>query len=144
MNAEISSAGLHPRERERHAGHGLAVLACVLILADTALLVVTGLWVFSRAGVHPPAIQHLFVTTPLPLMVYLTWMIGVFASVAAILAVVLYGFRERWLWRVLVLASIAWLAFPPVHALIGLMAFLLLLATRERFPRRLDPHAPAF
>ena len=120
----------------RIKGQGLALLACVLILADTTLMIATGLWVFFRAGFDAGAIQHLFATTPLPFMVYVVWLAGVFASVAAVVAIVLYDFRERWFWRCLLVASVAWLAFPPVHALIGVGALILLLACRDRFPRR--------
>ncbi len=127
--------------RRKHAGYGLAVVACGLIVAETVLLVITALAVGWQTGFEGAALRQMIATTPLPLGIYLLWAGGVMASAAAVIAVLVYGFRERWFWRYLVVGSAAWLVFPPVHSIIGLLALLLLLKNRAYFPEHLPTRA---
>lgn len=123
----------------KHAGHHLAVLASTLIAADTFFLLLTLGIVLTHSALNASGLRHLLSDTPFPLVVYVLWLIGVAGSAAAVLSIILYDFRERWFWRWMLVGSLAWLAFPPVHALIGLVALVLLLRNRSAFPKHLEP-----
>jgi hypothetical protein len=118
-----------------HPGRPLALLASGLIAADTVFLLVTLGLVGAFTHFHGMEIRRLLSETPLPLMIYALWLLGVAATAAAVSAIFLFDFRERWFWRWMLVGSLAWLAFPPVHALIGLGALLLLLRNRASFPK---------
>ncbi len=109
-----------------------------LIAADTFFLLLTFGLVAGFTHMHGPAIRQLLAESSLPLAIYGLWFVGVAASVAAILAIVLYDYRERWFWRWMLIGSLAWLVFPPVHALIGLGALILLLRNRSSFPKHAE------
>ncbi len=121
------------------AGRPLAVLASGLIALDTLFLVVTFGLVAFFTRFNEAQLRVALAESPLPLAIYAVWLIGVAATAAAIAAVILYDFRERWFWRWMLLGSVAWLVFPPVHALIGLVALVLLLSNRSAFPKRAEP-----
>lgn len=116
-------------------GRPLALLASGLIAVDTLFLVLTFGMVAAFTHFNGPALKQLLSDTPLPLAIYGMWLVGVAASAAALLAIFFYDFRERWFWRWMLVGSLAWLAFPPVHALIGLVAVILLLHNRSSFPK---------
>lgn len=124
-------------------GHRLAVVASVILLSNTLILLITGAAVFEYSWFHRSAIQHLLAESYLPLVIYLMWAMGLAGAVAALGAIVYFDFRERWFWRCLVIASVSWLAFPPVHTLIGLFALVLLIGCRRAFPHRQSAATPA-
>jgi hypothetical protein len=126
--------------KTKHAGHGAALVASVLLLADTVLLVFMGGGLL-RGLSQGASISRLLDHTALPLEIYVAWALGIFGSIAAIAAIVLYGFRERWFWHCLLVASVSWLVFPPIHAVIGLLSLILLVRYRTAFPRRLPSSA---
>ncbi|WP_153811371.1 hypothetical protein [Terrimicrobium sacchariphilum] len=104
------------------------------MILDTIGILLTAAIVWSLTGFHYLELQHLWQNSPLPLAVYGLWLGGVAGTTAAIVAIFVFDFRERWFWRCLIVASLAWLAFPPIHALLGLLAFFLLLRSRRAFP----------
>lgn len=120
----------------RHGGFGVAVLASTFVILDTLALLLTAGIVWSITGFRLHDLQQLWLDSPLPLAVYGIWVGAVAGATSAIIAIFVFGFRERWFWRCLLLASLAWLAFPPIHALLGLLAFVLLLNCRKAFPLR--------
>lgn len=121
---------------KRHpAGYFLALLASGMLLAASFLALGTVLYI-AFASWHQnvmPVLRELLSSTPLPLFVYLIWALSVFGSGAAIVAVALYNFRERWFWRCLLVASVLWLFLPPLHTVIGLISLILLLNLRHAF-----------
>jgi len=117
-----------------HSGFGVAVVATGFVILDTLALLLTAAIVWGSTGFHAGELQQLWQSSPLPLAVYGIWLGGVAGTTAAIIAIFVFGFRERWFWRCLIIASLAWLAFPPIHALLGLLAFFLLLRSRREFP----------
>lgn len=120
----------------------MARLAGAFVFADIALIVGVGIWVFSAVGLNFPAIERMFTSSPLPMLVYAGWALAIFGTVAAIASIVLYGYRERWFWRCMLAASIVWLAFPPVHFVIGLISLIVLIRTRRFFPKNQDLDDP--
>jgi hypothetical protein len=128
----------HPSQ----AGRPLAVLASGLIALDTFLLLLVSGLIVSFSHFNVPAIRHMLAETPLPLAIYGLWLVGVAATAAAISAIFLFDFRERWFWRWMLVGSIAWLVFPPLHALIGLAALILLLRNRASFPKHAERNEP--
>lgn len=117
--------------RPRRPGDALARLSAALLGIDVLLLVflLTALAVHAAAGS-----LHDFLTRPgFPLLLYAVWGLGVFGSAGAICAITVYGYRERWFWRWLVVASAAWLTLPPVHTVIGLVALAALIHHRSSF-----------
>ena len=80
--------------------------------------------------------------TPLPAAVFLVWFAGIAATASALVTIMIYNFRERWFWRFLIVGSLAWLAFPPLHSLIGLFSLILLLRNRRNFPEIRDAPVP--
>lgn len=114
----------------------MAVIASGFVLLDTFALLVTAGIVWTLTGFHSGNVLHLWQNSPLPLAVYGIWLGGVAGTTAAVIAIFVFGFRERWFWRCLIVASLAWLAFPPLHALLGLLAFIFLLRSRAGFPVR--------
>lgn len=127
------------RSRTRHPGHALARLSATILGIDVLLLVflMAGMLVHAAAGS-----LHDFLNRPgFPLLLYAVWGLGVFGSAGAICAIAIYGYRERWFWRWLVVASAAWLTLPPVHTVIGLVALVALLHHRSQFLRQQPPDA---
>jgi hypothetical protein len=125
-----------------HRGYRLAILACVLIAADTAMMLCTALWVF-HLWLNGLPLKDLLTQTVLPVVIFLVWLTGIAATAAAIVSIFVYGYRERWFWRYLVIGSLAWMAFPPLHLLIGLASLALLLRNRKRFPSIQPAASPA-
>lgn len=107
-----------------------------MIVVDTILVVGIGVWVAIETGFRPGGLRDLLAGSALPALVFLAWALGIFATAAAVVAIALYGFRERWFWRILVLGCAAWLVFPPIHSLIGLLGLVLLIKNRSSFPRQ--------
>jgi len=126
---------------KKHPGHALAVTASSLILLDAVLVAGTFLTVLVLTSFHEPRLREMLATTPLPFALYLTWALAVFGTAAALVAIALYGFRERWFWRCLMVGAIMWLLFPPVHMLVGLISLILLIHFRKAFPKHLSPAA---
>jgi len=126
---------MNEKEYQPHPGRPLALLASGLIAVDTIFLLLTFGVVAAFTGFHLPALREMLSDTPLPLAIYGLWLVGVAASAAALLAIFFFDFRERWFWRWMLVGSVAWLVFPPVHALIGLAALILLLRNRSSFPK---------
>ncbi len=122
------------KTQARHGGFGVALMASGFVIFDTLALLLTAAIVWTLTGFHYAELQHLWQSSPLPLAVYGIWLGAVAGATAAIIAIFVFGFRERWFWRCLLIASLAWLAFPPIHALLGLLAFFLLLRNRQGFP----------
>lgn len=114
-------------------GKSLALLAGGLIIADTILMAVVGVTLLFLTGFGLSQLQTYMHSSPLPFVVYTVWALGVFGSAAAIVAIVLYRYRARWFWRCLIVASLLWLFFPPIHTLIGLVSLLLLIRFRDYF-----------
>jgi hypothetical protein len=125
----------------KHAGHALAVAASSLLIADILLVVATFFIVLKRTWMDQEALEILIGNTPLPVAIYGMWALGVLGTAAAITAIALYGFRERWFWRCLIVAALMWLVFPPVHTLIGVISLILLFRFRKAFPVRQDEYA---
>jgi hypothetical protein len=123
-------------ENRWDAGHAVAVFASFVLLADTVLLVVLGGGLLAQLTGGTSSSD--LVQTALPAGIYAAWAMGVFGSIAAIVAIVLYGFRARWFWRCLLIASATWLIFPPIHAVIGIIALVLLIRFRFAFPKRVS------
>ena len=71
------------------------------------------------------------------------WFMTVVGSALCIVAITIYGFRARWFWRCLVAASVMWLVSPPLHTIIGLIALIILIATKHTFLPGKEPDAPA-
>lgn len=128
---------------KKHPGYALALTASSLILLDVVLILATFASVLVLTSLYEPRLSELLSSTPLPFALYATWALAVFGSAAAIVAIVLYGFRERWFWRCLMVGAVMWLFFPPVHMVIGLISLILLLHFRKAFPKHLPPMAPA-
>jgi membrane associated rhomboid family serine protease len=131
---EMNDPNFRPREALRvsewDAGRKLAVLASLLLFAGCAAFVVAGVGLLgSYVGDSP-----LLANGGLPLLIYLGWMSGVFGAIAALIAIVIYRFRQRWFWRCLVIASGVWLVFPPIFTVIGLVTLLVLVRYRMAFP----------
>jgi hypothetical protein len=126
---------MNEENTRRPPGRALALLASGLIAVDTVFLLLTFGLVAVFTQFHMPALREMFSHTPLPLAIYGLWLMGVAASASALLAIFFFDFRERWFWRWMLVGSLAWLAFPPVHALIGLAALILLLRNRASFPK---------
>lgn len=126
---------------KKHPGYALALTASSLILLDAALLAGTFAAVLVQTSFYEPHLSEMLSTTPLPFALYLTWGLAVCGSAAAIVAILLYGFRERWFWRCMMLGAILWLFFPPVHMVIGLVSLILLIHFRGAFPKHLSPTA---
>ena len=125
----------------KHAGHALVVTASSLLMADVLLIVVTFLAVLKLTWLDDEALRVLLDTTPLPAAIYGAWFLGVFGSAAAVAAIALYNFRERWFWRCLMVAAVMWLVFPPIHSLIGLIGLILLIRFRRAFPAHQEEYA---
>lgn len=106
---------------------------------DTALLASMGIWVGVQTGFRSGAVRELLSASALPVLVYTAWALGIFASAATVVSIFLYGFRERWFWRVLVVGCSAWLVFPPIHSLIGLLGLVLLWKNQKAFPVHQSP-----
>lgn len=137
MKPRQSSTG-----RTKHRGYQLAVLASVFILADAvAVVAMAGVagWLYF---VRKSGAGEILRDTPLPLVIYAMWILAVAGSAAAIVSICLYGFRERWFWRCLVVGACAWLVFPPIHTLIGLVSLVVLLRFRGAFPDRMPVGEP--
>jgi hypothetical protein len=121
-------------EGQRAPGHALAMGAAVLITADTILIAGVGigsLLAWSKGAEAASVVKD----TPLPIGIYLAWALGVFGTVTAIVSIALYRYCARWFWRCLLVASVVWLAFPPIHAVIGLLSLILLIRFRSAFPK---------
>lgn len=120
----------------RHGGYYLAVVSTVLLVTDGLLMLITS----ALTGVYlwgpETTLDGLFTRSIFPVALYSIWGLGVFGTGGAICAIAVYGFRERWFWRWLVVASIMWLIFPPVHAIIGLISLIMLLSSRKHFVKR--------
>ena len=114
-------------------GRNLALLAGGLIIADTIIMVVAGMTLLYLSGFGVSQLQAYMHSSPLPFLVYTIWALGVFGSAAAIVAIVLYRYRAKWFWRCLIVASIAWLVFPPIHTLIGVVSLFLLIRFKHQF-----------
>lgn len=126
---------------EKHAGHALAVTASSLLIVDILLIVSTFVVVLTRTWLDEEALRMYLGATALPFAIYGAWFLGVMGTTAAIAAICLYGFRERWFWRCLMVAAAMWLIFPPVHSLIGLIGLILLIRFRNAFPNHQEQHA---
>lgn len=124
------------------AGRPLALLASGLIAVDTFFLLAVLALIVGFSNFNLSSIRYLLAETPLPLAIYGLWLVGVAATAAAITAIILFDYRERWFWRWMLVGSLAWLAFPPVHAMIGLAALILLLRNRASFPKHADGNEP--
>jgi hypothetical protein len=118
----------------RRPGHRLAQVSGAILCIDVLLLVV----LMTEMATHAiGGSLHDFLNQPgFPLLLYAVWGLGVFGSAGAICAITVYGYRERWFWRWLVVASAAWLALPPVHTVIGLVALVALFHHRSQFSER--------
>lgn len=127
--------------RGRHAGHVTAITATAFLLVDFVVLVALGGGVAGRL-MQGSDVVSIVRDTPLPIGIYVAWGLGIFGTVFAILAIFLYGFRERWFWRCLVAAAIAWLIFPPVLSVAGVISLVLLLRFRSAFPIRQNASEP--
>ena len=128
---------------KRHSGHALAVTASSLLIADALLVAATFGAVLAFTWFDEPRVQQMFMSSPLPFALYLTWFLGVLGTAGAVVAIGVYGFRERWFWRCLIIAAAMWLVFPPIHTIIGLISLILLIGYRKAFPHHLETTAPA-
>lgn len=128
---------------KKHAGHALAVTASSILIVDAVLVAVTFGAVLAFTWFDEPRVQQMFTSSPLPFALYLTWFLGLLGSAGALVAIGIYGFRERWFWRCLIIAAAMWLIFPPIHTIIGLISLTLLICYRKAFPRHLDVMTPA-
>lgn len=108
-------------------------MASGLLLVDAAAIIALLVHLFFTTGFHGNAIAYLMNISALPLAVYGIWALGLFGTVGALVAIGLYGFRARWFWWCLMIAAVAWLVFPPIHSLLGLVGFILLLCSRKTF-----------
>ena len=77
-----------------------------------------------------------------PTILQIMWFSMVVVS-ALCIAITIYGFRARWFWRCLVAASVMWLVSPPLHTIIGVIALIILIATKHAFLPGKEPDAPA-
>jgi hypothetical protein len=120
-----------PSRAGQSPGHGLAVIACVLLLADSLVLIYAGAEFFGL--LRRPDILAVSGAATLPVALYFAWALAVAGSVAALVATVLYQYRERWFWRCLVAAAVIWLAFPPVLSVLGLISLVVLIHSHPAF-----------
>lgn len=127
---------------ERHSGHGLALVSTILLVVDGILMVGATVMALNFMASSPHPLADLFSRSWFPLGLYVIWGLGVFGTAGAISAIALYGFRERWFWRWLVVVSVTWLISPPAHTVIGLISLIVLLSTRSKFPKHQTPTEP--
>ena len=114
-------------------GQSLAKISSALLLLDVFAIAICLVAVFYYTGFHANSLGYLLNESAFPAAVYVIWALGLFGTVGAIAAMALYGYRERWFWRCMVIAAVGWLVFPPIHSVLGLIALIVLLNSRRRF-----------
>jgi len=121
-------------DERTHAGHTLATLGSVMLLSSAAAMAVTcGVAAYFNLEMAR-SIDSLLTTTPLPAALLLIFLATVGGTAASLIAIVLYGFRSRWFWRCLVIASAFWLFAVPMGSVLGMISLVVLLSTRKHFP----------
>jgi len=114
-------------------GSVIARIASTLLLIDAVLILVTAGNLFLTIGFQWNALQFFITSSRLPLVIYSMWALGLFGTVGAIIAIVLYNYRSTWFWWCLMIAGISWLVFPPIHSLLGLLGVIILFKVRRSF-----------
>lgn len=117
-------------------GGGLAVASSVLFVLSGLLALATAAQVltdFGRTSVEARA--------GLPATFYAAWVCATLGVVGAVVTLFVVGYRAPWFWWFLLVGALLWIGFPPLGTAVGLVAFVLLLATRRQFaaPRPATP-----
>jgi hypothetical protein len=126
-----------------HKGYVLALSGSILLLttaiATFVLVVRTAFLMMSEQR----TLESIMTGSMFPTILQIMWFTMVVGSALCIVAITIYGFRARWFWRCLVAASVMWLVSPPLHTIIGLIALIVLMATKQAFLPGKEPDAPA-
>lgn len=130
------------RRRKRHPGHTLALLSAAFFGINILLIIGVAAGFAVAAATGDATFHDLLTRSAFPVLLYAAWGLGVFGSAGAICAVAIYGYRERWFWRWMIVASVSWLLMPPVHTVIGLVALAALVHHRSHFMNRQPANAP--
>lgn len=88
-------------------GFSIARVASILLLLDALLIIATALHLYVTTGFHLNALQVWMTSSRLPVVLYGIWALGLFGTVGALTAIVLYRYRSTWFWWCLVIAALS-------------------------------------
>lgn len=124
-------------------GFTMALIASILLLATgLGSAILTSNVLYLMFAEHR-SLDWIGTTTRLPTLLQFIWFTMVLATAGIIVSLFIHGFRARWFWRCLVVASCMWIMSPPLHSVIGLISLIVLLNTRKYFPCERIPQASA-
>ena len=125
-----------------HKGYVLALSGSILLLTTAVATFVLVLRTAFLMVSEQRTLGSIMTGSMFPTVLQIMWFSMVVGSALRIVAIItIYGFRARWFWRCLVAASVMWLVSPPLHTIIGIIALITLIATKQAFLPGREPDA---
>lgn len=114
-------------------GRGLAVAGSLILISSAAGSSLLGLFTLL-ALTRGQSLGDIVFAGSLPWLASICYLAAVVGTALVIVALLVYGYRARWFWGCLMATAILWIMAPPLLMVIGLIALVVLLRLRDRFP----------